>query len=107
MFFVLEPVSRGLFHTQSEINSSVDSTGFIRERQGRIMEDVVEEYLIELIQRSLVQVANVSFNGQVRECRVHDLMREMIVLRSRELNFHQVPVENYHILKGRIPTTTL
>ena len=54
--------------------------GFTKERRGRTLEEVAEEYLIELIQRSLVQVARVSLKGHVRECRVHDLMREMIVL---------------------------
>ncbi|EEF30138.1 Disease resistance protein RPM1, putative [Ricinus communis] len=75
--------------------------GLIKERQGRIVEEVAEEYLIELVHRRLVQVERVSFDSKARECRVHDLMREIILFQSRELSFHQVSSKDYQNLKGR------
>ncbi|KAF2286057.1 hypothetical protein GH714_009986 [Hevea brasiliensis] len=75
--------------------------GFIKERQGGTLEEIAEEYLMELIRRSLVQLAAVSIDGKPRDCRVHDLVREVILSRSKELSFHQVSLENYESMKGR------
>lgn len=43
------------------------------------MEEVAEEYLTELIHRSLVLVSRVNIDGKVRSCQVHDLWREIIM----------------------------
>ena len=61
--------------------------GFVKEKQGKILEDVAQDYLNQLIHRSLVQVAGVDFVGKTRSCRVHDMMREVILSRSEELSF--------------------
>ncbi|GMY32520.1 disease resistance protein RPM1-like [Fagus crenata] len=50
--------------------------GFVKEEQGITLEEVVQDYLSQLIHRSLVQVARVDFVGKTRSCRVHDMMRE-------------------------------
>ncbi|PQM42687.1 disease resistance protein RPM1-like [Prunus yedoensis var. nudiflora] len=43
--------------------------GFIKEQRGKTLEDVAEEYLTELIQRSLVQVSlGDETSGKLREC---------------------------------------
>ncbi|BBH09617.1 NB-ARC domain-containing disease resistance protein [Prunus dulcis] len=57
------------------------AAGFIKEQRGKTLEEVAEEYLTELIQRSLVQVSLVDdFSGKLRECQVHDVMREAVIL---------------------------
>ncbi|PQM42685.1 disease resistance protein RPM1-like [Prunus yedoensis var. nudiflora] len=64
--------------------------GFIKEQRRKTLEDVAKEYLTELIQRSLVQVSFVDFTGKLKECRVHDVMREaVILLRTEDLSFSQ------------------
>ncbi|XP_059656937.1 disease resistance protein RPM1-like [Cornus florida] len=60
--------------------------GFVEVRVGRTMEEVAEGYLKELINRSLVQVARIDGIGRLRECRIHDLFREVITSKSREQN---------------------
>ncbi|KAJ6683194.1 hypothetical protein OIU74_021285 [Salix koriyanagi] len=57
---------------------------FVEEKQGLTMEEVAEEYLNELVNRSLIQVAEMNHFNRVKKCRVHDLMREIILLKSRE-----------------------
>lgn len=57
---------------------------FVEEKQGFTMEEVAEEYLNELVNRSLIQVVEMNYLNRVRTCRVHDLMREIIQLKSRE-----------------------
>ncbi|XP_016650448.1 PREDICTED: disease resistance protein RPM1-like [Prunus mume] len=64
--------------------------GFIQEQRGKTLEEVAEEYLAELIQRSLVQVSYVDERGVRRECQVHDVMREaVILLKTRDMSFSQ------------------
>uniref|UniRef100_A0A5B6ZB38 Putative disease resistance protein RPM1 n=1 Tax=Davidia involucrata TaxID=16924 RepID=A0A5B6ZB38_DAVIN len=63
---------------------------FVKEDKDMTLEDVAEEYLTELIQRNLVQASWVDFDRKVRSCRVHDLMREIILRKSQELRFCQV-----------------
>ncbi|XP_050218975.1 disease resistance protein RPM1-like [Mercurialis annua] len=75
--------------------------GFMEEKHGRTTDEIAEEYLTELIHRSLIQVARYSIDGKARECRIHDLMRDTILSQSRELGFRQVSTENYKSLKGR------
>ncbi|MCH80876.1 NBS-containing resistance-like protein, partial [Trifolium medium] len=61
--------------------------GFVIYEDGRTLEEVSEEYLAELIQRSLVNVSRVGFDGKVKSCQVHDLLREVIIEKMKNLNF--------------------
>ncbi|KAJ1405857.1 Virus X resistance protein-like, coiled-coil domain [Sesbania bispinosa] len=62
--------------------------GFVKEEIGKnTLEDVAEGYLIELISRNLVQVSSVYIEGKVKACRVHDLLREMILRKCKDLSF--------------------
>ncbi|MCH97214.1 NBS-containing resistance-like protein, partial [Trifolium medium] len=61
--------------------------GFVKEERGKTLEEVAERYLIELIHRSLVQVSSVRIDGKPKGCRVHDLIRDMILEKSEDLNF--------------------
>ena len=69
--------------------------GFIKEKQGLTLEDVAQDYLNQLIYRSMVQVATIDFSGRTRSYRVHDMMREVILSRSEELSFCLVSLQNY------------
>ncbi|KAB9546948.1 hypothetical protein FH972_027043 [Carpinus fangiana] len=65
--------------------------GFIKEKKGKPLEDVAEEYLTELIHRNLVQVSVGELDREVfKKYRIHDLLHETILLKARELNFSQV-----------------
>ncbi|KAK3001349.1 hypothetical protein RJ639_020728, partial [Escallonia herrerae] len=58
--------------------------GFVQVREGKTLEEVAENYLNNLVNRSLVQVARTTIDGRRKTCRVHDLLREMIIIKSRE-----------------------
>ncbi|XP_072076880.1 disease resistance protein RPM1-like [Arachis hypogaea] len=68
--------------------------GFVECREHQSQREVGEEYLAELIARSLVKVADVNTYGRVRKCRVHDLMHDFIVKKCEEFNFCQVKKGN-------------
>jgi disease resistance protein RPM1 len=61
--------------------------GFVKNEEIRPLEEVAEEYLIELIQRSLVHVSKVGFDGKVKICQVHDVLREVIIRKMKDLSF--------------------
>ncbi|GMY30894.1 disease resistance protein RPM1-like [Fagus crenata] len=74
--------------------------GFVKEKQGLTLEDVAQDYLSQLIHRSMVQVAEFDFVGKTRSCRVHDMMREVTLSRSEELSFCHVSITNNSIFDG-------
>ncbi|KAK0600293.1 hypothetical protein LWI29_013471 [Acer saccharum] len=68
--------------------------GFIKERGGKTLEDVAEDYLNELIGRNLVDVSKWDFDGRVKFCRVQNLIQEFIILKSKEENFVKLLAES-------------
>ncbi|CDP13421.1 unnamed protein product [Coffea canephora] len=59
---------------------------FVEWREGMSIEDVVWGYFSELVSRSLIQVTDVFYEGMPGYCRIHDLLREIIISKSREQN---------------------
>jgi len=59
----------------------------VKEERGNTLEEVAEGYLTELIHRSLVIVSSLSIDGKAKRCRVHDLVRDMILEKNEDLNF--------------------
>ncbi|XP_043689945.1 disease resistance protein RPH8A-like [Telopea speciosissima] len=57
---------------------------FIQQRGDETMEDVAEEYLEELTERSMIQVASRRSDGGVETCRVHDLLRDLAVSEAKK-----------------------
>ncbi|GAU34461.1 hypothetical protein TSUD_06720 [Trifolium subterraneum] len=70
--------------------------GFVKHEVGKSLEEVGEEYLTELINRSLVQVSRVHYDGKATSCRIHDLLREMIMRKMKDLSFCHVVDEDDH-----------
>ncbi|KAF8398504.1 hypothetical protein HHK36_017433 [Tetracentron sinense] len=70
------------------------SEGFVpqsRQRAGgETMEEMAELYLAELIHRCMVQVGERSSTRGIKTCRVHDLMRDLCLLKAREYNFVEI-----------------
>ncbi|CAN6705583.1 unnamed protein product [Malus baccata var. baccata] len=64
--------------------------GFVKLKKGKTLEKVGEEYLAELIHRNLVQVSEVYSDGKARSCRVHDLLRELLLKRGVDSSFCHV-----------------
>ncbi|XP_028061854.1 putative disease resistance RPP13-like protein 3 [Camellia sinensis] len=61
--------------------------GFIQNIGERSLEEVAEDYLMDLIQRSLVIVTRKRFDGRIKACRMHDLLRDLCLKKAREINF--------------------
>ncbi|KAK1323913.1 putative disease resistance RPP13-like protein 3 [Acorus calamus] len=61
--------------------------GFVQETEENTMEEVAEEYLKDLIGRCMVQMMEEDYIGGVQTCRLHDLMRELSILKAKEIRF--------------------
>ncbi|CDP20974.1 unnamed protein product [Coffea canephora] len=59
---------------------------FVEWREGMSIEDVAWGYFSELVSRNLIQVIGVFYEGLPYTCRIHDLLREVILIKSREQN---------------------
>lgn len=67
--------------------------GFVEAKYGKELEDVAEDYLNELLNRSLLQVAETTRDGRVKTCYPHDLLREIIISKTRDQNFAVIAKE--------------
>ncbi|RVW64262.1 Disease resistance protein RPM1 [Vitis vinifera] len=81
--------------------------GFVKAKRGVTLEEVAEEFLTELIQRSLVLVSEVFADGKIRSCHVHDLMREIILTKAEELSFCCVMTGEESSFDGRFRRLSL
>ncbi|CAL5188423.1 unnamed protein product [Lathyrus oleraceus] len=67
--------------------------GFIESKEGKTREDVAEDFLKELLNRNLLRVAEKTSDGRVKTLRIHDLLREIIILKSKDQNFATIVKE--------------
>ncbi|KAM7502936.1 hypothetical protein LguiB_001840 [Lonicera macranthoides] len=65
------------------------SEGFIHHGGSERLEDVAEDYLMDLINRSLVIVSKKASTGRIKSCIMHDLLRELCLRKFKEENFMQ------------------
>ncbi|KAL6323086.1 hypothetical protein AAG906_027341 [Vitis piasezkii] len=85
----------GVFPEDSEIKASKlirlwVAEGFVQKRGKETLEDIAEDYLYELIQRSMIQVADTRVDGRVKSCRIHDLLRDLAILEAKENKIFEV-----------------
>ncbi|KAJ9552083.1 hypothetical protein OSB04_016128 [Centaurea solstitialis] len=61
--------------------------GFIEEARYRSLEDTAKAYLVDLINKNLVIVAKRNVIGDVKACKLHDLVRELCLKKAKEERF--------------------
>ncbi|XP_027177731.1 putative late blight resistance protein homolog R1A-3 [Coffea eugenioides] len=66
------------------------SEGFVQKTEGKSLEDEAEDYLKDLIGRSLVTVTKQRTLAGAKACRLHDLVHEFCVAKAKEESFLQV-----------------
>jgi disease resistance protein RPM1 len=67
--------------------------GFVKARDVVNIEDVGNSYFNDLVNRSMIQPSAVNI-GVVKKCRIHDIMRDIMVSVSREQNFVVLTKDN-------------
>ncbi|XP_054797548.1 toMV susceptible protein tm-2-like [Prosopis cineraria] len=61
-----------------------------KETGNKLPEDVAEYYLMELIDRSLIQVESKRTDGGMKVCRIHDLLRAFCIEESKRQKFYDI-----------------
>lgn len=64
--------------------------GFIEQKQDISREETAEEYLEELIDKNLVLVGKRTSDGQIKTCRIHDMMHDLCRKLALEDNLFNV-----------------
>ncbi|XP_021977441.1 putative late blight resistance protein homolog R1B-16 [Helianthus annuus] len=79
--------------------------GFIHETESGTLEDVAEDFLMDLIKRSLLIPGKRRVNGQIKTCRIHDLLRDLCRKKADEENFSQEVRKHDHATASLDETT--
>ncbi|XP_031101226.1 putative late blight resistance protein homolog R1B-17 [Ipomoea triloba] len=70
--------------------------GFLKSKKKyKSMEKLAESYLHDLINRSLVQANELSIDGKIKSCKVHDRLHEFCMREAKKENFLSVINENH------------
>ncbi|KAL3501087.1 hypothetical protein ACH5RR_035536 [Cinchona calisaya] len=85
----------GTFQVGKEISARMltllwIAEGFIQSTEKRSSEVVAKEYLMELINRSLVDVSKRSSDGGIKACCIHDLLHQFCVEKAKKEKFIHV-----------------
>jgi disease resistance protein RPM1 len=64
--------------------------GFIKEKENKTLEQVAQGYLEELVNRSLLHVVKSNEFGQVKCCRMHDIIRHLAMDKAHKEYFGKV-----------------
>ncbi|KAL0341536.1 UNVERIFIED_CONTAM: hypothetical protein Scaly_1816200 [Sesamum calycinum] len=90
MFSLLEGFSEDRQTFQSDLIQSWLVEGFLKPIKGKTLEEAVEEYLKELIDRNLIIVIDRGL-GSPPELVMHDLLRDLCLRESQKQHFIRVP----------------
>ncbi|XP_057786711.1 putative late blight resistance protein homolog R1A-10 [Salvia miltiorrhiza] len=101
----------GVFREDEEINiskliKSWVSEGFLKAVSGKSLEEIAIEYLKELIDRNLVLSHELGSIGNIKNCKIHDLLRGLCLREAAKERFYIVdtrpmsnPQRKRHIVK--------
>ena len=94
MFLIPKHISRGFGNPDEASSRKMIAEGLIRCGTGVNIEDVAKGYFNELINRSMLQASRLNIEGVVKRCRVHDIVRDVMISVSRDENFVHVAGHN-------------
>ncbi|KAL2515657.1 putative late blight resistance protein-like protein R1B-16 [Forsythia ovata] len=68
--------------------------GILQPVKSKSLEDVAYEYLLDLVDRNLVFAFERSYDGKIKVCKIHDLLRDLCTREAQRKNFFHVTDEN-------------
>ncbi|XP_022851270.1 putative late blight resistance protein homolog R1A-10 [Olea europaea var. sylvestris] len=70
--------------------------GFLKPAGSKTLEDVGEEYFLDLVQRSLILVQKKGSSGKIKTCTIHDLLRDLCVKEAQKEKFFHVSDQSFY-----------
>ncbi|XP_019258539.1 PREDICTED: putative disease resistance RPP13-like protein 3 [Nicotiana attenuata] len=64
--------------------------GFLNTKSDKMLEEVAEESLEDLVSRSLILASRRRANGKLRTCRIHDLLRQLCLKEEKSEKFFNI-----------------
>ncbi|GMN67475.1 hypothetical protein TIFTF001_036531 [Ficus carica] len=80
--------------------------GFVKEEMSKTLEQVAETYLNDLINRNLVQVSCINYDGTERMCRVHGFMHHIISSMTKRYRIFEALRETRSTMETRATMKT-
>ncbi|XP_051115667.1 putative late blight resistance protein homolog R1B-16 [Andrographis paniculata] len=68
--------------------------GFLKPRKGRMLEEIAEDCLLDLIERNLIIHREWGSTGNLKSCAIHDVLRELSLREAQKQNFLCVVTTN-------------
>ncbi|KAK4437236.1 putative late blight resistance proteinR1C-3 [Sesamum alatum] len=65
--------------------------GFVNPVREKSLEEVAEEYLKDLVDRSLIMIRKLGCSGKIIRCGIHDLLRDLCVRESHRQRYTRIP----------------
>ncbi|KAL0335575.1 UNVERIFIED_CONTAM: putative late blight resistance proteinR1A-10 [Sesamum radiatum] len=76
--------------------------GFVKPLSHKSLEELAEDYLRDLINRSLVEVRRRNRNGEIKSIVIHDMLRELCLQKAQDEKFLQLMNSDHHVFpQGR------
>ncbi|KAI3903025.1 hypothetical protein MKW92_033727 [Papaver armeniacum] len=84
-----------LFPEESDISATKlcqcwIAEGFIKIRGDETLEDAAEDYLEQLVSRSLIRAKKLRCDGRIKTCGIHNLLRDISITESEADQFSQI-----------------
>ncbi|KAL2465027.1 putative disease resistance protein RDL6 [Abeliophyllum distichum] len=64
--------------------------GIVKPVGSKSLEDVAEDYFLDLVERNLILIHEKRSNGKIKTCRIHDLVRDLCVREAQKEKFYHV-----------------
>ncbi|KAH1092245.1 hypothetical protein J1N35_019502 [Gossypium stocksii] len=78
------------------------SIGILSNDKGEAIEDIAESYIIELAKRCMVQVGEGEVNMKFRTCYLHDVYRDLCLLKASQEEFALIPENPFSLPYMRV-----
>ncbi|CAA3010141.1 late blight resistance homolog R1A-10 [Olea europaea subsp. europaea] len=97
----------GIFPEDFEIRVDVltklwVAEGILKPASSKTLEDVGEEYFLDLVQRSLILVQKKGSSGKIKTCTIHDLLRDLCIKKAQKEKFFHVSEQSFDVIQGSI-----
>ncbi|KAH6778565.1 hypothetical protein C2S51_009877 [Perilla frutescens var. frutescens] len=66
------------------------SEGFLKPENGKTLETIGKEFLKDLIDRNLILIHNLGSTGNIKYCKIHDLLRDLCLKEAENERFYYV-----------------
>ncbi|KAL2525006.1 putative disease resistance protein [Abeliophyllum distichum] len=70
--------------------------GFLNLVKSKSLEDIVYEYLLDLVDRSLILVGKQNSVGKIKICKIHDLIRDFCTREAKKEMFFHISDRSLH-----------